>query len=62
MSLELIVKKPGNLLSVFLRARITDAQYSDIVLLLARPDEFQVTRKEGIGFRAPRERTDNASS
>jgi hypothetical protein len=62
MSLELIVKKPGNLLSVFLRTHISERQYSDIVLLLARPDEFQVTRKEGIGFKAPHERTDNASS
>ncbi len=62
MGLELIVKKPGNLLSVFLRAHITERQYNDIVLLLARPDEVQVTRKKGIGFEAPHERTSNADA
>lgn len=59
MGLQLIVKKPGNLLSVFLRTEITDQQYRDIVLLLSRPDEFRVTRKSGIGFR---ERTSNAEA
>jgi hypothetical protein len=62
MSLELTVKKPGNLLGVFLRTQITERQYNDIVLLLARPDEFAVTRKKGIGFEAPQERTSNAAT
>lgn len=53
MSLNLTVKKPGNLLGVFLRQDITEEQYAQIVLLLARPDEYQVARKPGIGFRAP---------
>ena len=59
MSLELIVKKPGNLLGVFLRTHITERQYSDIVLYLSRPDEFKIVRKAGIGFRPP-ERSSNA--
>lgn len=51
MSLQLIVKKPGNLLSVFLRTNISEQQYAQIVLLLAKPDEYQVSKKPGIGFR-----------
>lgn len=61
MSLNLTVKKPGNLLSVFLRTEITEWQYAQIVLLLSNPDKYQVTPKPSIGFRAP-ERNDNARS
>ena len=53
MSLNLTVKKPGNLLGIFLRTDITEEQYAQIVLLLSRPDEYQVARKPGMGFRAP---------
>ena len=61
MSLELVVKKPGNLLSVFLRTPITDEQYAQIVLLLAQPNEFHVVRKARIGFGRP-ERNSNAEA
>lgn len=62
MSLELVVKKPGNLLGVFLRTQISERQYSDIVLYLSRPDEFVITRKRAIGFEAPQERNSNAAA
>ena len=54
MSLNLTVRKPGNLLSVFLRTEISESQYAQIVLLLSNPDKYQVAPKPGIGFRAPK--------
>jgi hypothetical protein len=53
MSLNLTVKRPGNLLGVFLRTEITEQQYAQIVLLLSNPDKYQVTQKPTIGFKAP---------
>jgi len=50
MRLQLTVKRPGNLLSVFLRTEISEQQYAQIVLLLAKPDEYQVTAKPRMGF------------
>ncbi len=62
MSLELIVKRPGRFGPPITRTPISEAQYAEIVLFLARPDEFRVTRKPGIGFRKPEERTTNVGS
>lgn len=67
MSLELIVKRPGNRLASLLglhivRTSITEQQYAEITLLLARPDEFRVTRRPSIGFRTPEERKPNVGS
>jgi len=62
MGLQLTIKKPGNLLGVFLKTEITERQYADIVLLLARPDEFQVVKRTGPGFRPPTERNSNAQA
>jgi hypothetical protein len=49
--LQLIVKKPGSLLAVFLRADISLLQYQQIILLLSQPDQYQVTEKPRMGFR-----------
>ena len=63
MRLILTIKKPGNLLSVFLKREIDERQYAQIVTLLSDPDKWQVTRKPAMGFGSPSEvRKDNAHS
>ena len=49
--LKLTVKKPGNLLGVFLRCDITQEQYAMIVMLLSAPDTYTIAEKPKMGFR-----------
>jgi hypothetical protein len=51
--LRLTVKRPSSLLSKLLEVDINEEQFTAIVLLLSRPDEFIVTRKPPMGFHHP---------
>lgn len=51
--LQLVIRRPGSLLSKMIDIPINEAQYADIVRLVSDPDRWVVAPREPIGFANP---------
>lgn len=59
--LQLVIRRPGSLLSKMIDIPISENQYADIVRLVSDPDRWVVAPREPIGFGNP-EKARNARS